>query len=136
MFVCVSIGLTEEQAAELGVSELLQDAGPKPSAFQYLPNGMRGLLEAAIEAEGLAGNILLGTPVSTVSNDGFVSWSEGTEQFDSIIVTVRPEAALKILSPPLQQVYEGGMTGFVDCWTSMQPFCLVLNWLQNWQPSS
>lgn len=36
--------------------------------------------------------------------------------FDSVIVTVRPEAALETLSQPLQQVYEGGLTGLVDCW--------------------
>lgn len=108
--------LTDAQAEELGVSELLLNPGPKPTAFQYLPNGVRGLLEAAIEAEGLSGNILLDTPVLGVTNDGVVTWQGDSEQFDSVIVTVRPEAALDILPPPLQQVYEGGVTGLVDVW--------------------
>ena len=74
-------------------------------------------MEAAIEAEGLSGHISLNSPVSSVSNNGTVTWGEeGSGVFDSVIVTVRPEAALEILSPPLQQVYEGGLTGLVDCW--------------------
>ena len=109
-------GITGEQAIELGVSQLVQDDGSEPTSFQYLPNGVRGLFEAALDAEGLTESILFNTPVSRVANDGTVTSEQGTQQYDAAIVTVRPEAAFAVLDPPLKQVYSGGVTGLVDTW--------------------
>ena len=109
-------GITSEQANELGVSQLVQVDGTEPTSFQYLPNGVRGLFEAALNAEGLTDSILFNTPVLRVANDGLVTSEQGVQQYDAVIVTVRPEAAFAMLDPPLKQVYLGGVTGLVDTW--------------------
>ena len=97
-------GITGEQASELGVNQLVQVDGTEPTSFQYLPTGVRGLFEAALDAEGLTESTLFNTPVLRVANDGLVTSEQGVQQYDAVIVTVRPEAALAMLDPPLKQV--------------------------------
>lgn len=109
-------GLSPAQLDRLRVSEFVQDEGTAPTAFQYLPTGVRGLLQAAITAEDVARHILFNTPVTRVKNEGMVTSTQGSQSYDAVIVTVRPEAAFAMLQPPLQQVYEGGRTGLVDTW--------------------
>ena len=77
---------------------------------------MRGLLQAAIIAEDLDRHILFNTPVTSVTNEGAVTSTQGSLHYDAVVVTVRPEAAFAMLQPPLQQVYEGGKTGLVEPW--------------------
>lgn len=112
----LSLGLSPAQLDRLRVSEFVQDEGTAPTAFQYLPTGVRGLLQAAITAEDVARHILFNTPVTRVKNEGMVTSTQGSQSYDAVIVTVRPEAAFAMLQPPLQQVYEGGRTGLVDTW--------------------
>ena len=110
-------GVTQSQAAQLGLGELLDHApNEEITSFLTLPNGVRGLFQAALETEGLFEHIKFNSPVSMVANDGTVTGPHGPDTFDHVIVTVRPEAAYNMLSPPLQQVYEGGETGLVDTW--------------------
>lgn len=110
-------GVTQSQAAQLGLGELLDQApNEQVTSFLTLPNGVRGLFQTALETEGLLEHISFNSPVSMVGNDGTVTGPHGPSKFDHVIVTVRPEAAYNMLSPPLQQVYEGGATGLVDTW--------------------
>ena len=81
-------GVTDAQAEELGVSQLIADDGEQPTAFQYLPNGVRGLFATALTAEGLYPNILLNTSVSQVTNEGTVTSVQGSKQYNAVIVTV------------------------------------------------
>ena len=120
MHACLSLfaaGVTQSQAAQLGLGELL-DLAPNEevTSFLTLPNGVRGLFQAALRKEGLFEHIKFNSPVSTVANDGTVTGPHayGPDYFDHVIVTVRPEAAYNMLSPPLQQVYKNGETGLVD----------------------
>ncbi len=57
---------------------------------------------------------MLETPVTAVSNSGLVTFYGGQQQFDAVIVTVRPEPAAAILSPPLAEIFVGRHTGLVD----------------------
>lgn len=113
----IALGVTEQQAAQLGIRDMLVAAEQtEVVSFYRLSNGVRGLLQAAIDTFGVTDNIMFNTPVLGVSNDGMVTTTQGTQQYDSVIVTVRPEAAFSMLSSPLKDVYEGGVTGLVDTW--------------------
>ena len=117
MLCRAAAGVTEQQAVQLGISDMLDAADENEVvSFYRLSDGVRGLLQAAIDATGVTDNVLFNTPVLDVTNDGMVTTTQGIQQYDSIIVTVRPEAAFSMLSPPLKDIYEGGVTGLVDTW--------------------
>lgn len=101
----------EAQAANL--TDLLE-GDPTPAAFYHLPNGVRALFDAAVKSEGI--NIQLGTPVTSVTNNGIVTYKGGQQKFDNVIVTARPAAARAMLTAPLKDVYTGAHTGLVDLW--------------------
>jgi len=92
----------------------LLQGDPTPAAFYHLPNGVRALFQAAVQSEGI--DIQLGTPVTSVANDGTVTYEGGQQKFDSVIVSARPDAAAAMLAPPLVAVYEGAHTGLIDLW--------------------
>lgn len=107
------ISATSEQAQAANLTSLLQ-GDPTPTAFYHLPNGVRALFQAAVQSEGI--DIQLETPVNSVANNGTVTYEGGQQNFDSVIVSVRPDAAAAMLPPPLSSVYEGAHTGLVDLW--------------------
>ena len=107
------INSTSPEAQAANVSMLLQ-GDPTPAAFYHLPNGVRALFQAAVLSKGI--DIQLGTPVTSVANDGTVTYEGGQQKFDSVIVSARPAAAAAMLAPPLAAVYKGAHTGLIDLW--------------------
>lgn len=125
------INSTSPEAQAANLSSLLQ-GDPTPAAFYHLPNGVRALFQAAVQSEGI--DIQLGTPVTSVANDGTVTYEGGQQKFDSVIVSARPAAAAAMLAPPLAAVYEGAHTGLIDLWifnaTSLPNATSLANHLQ------
>lgn len=73
---------------------------------------MRALFQAALQSDGL--EIQLGTPVTSVANDGTVTYAGGQQKYDHVIVSARPGPAAAMLPPPLSDVYENAHTGLAD----------------------
>ena len=109
----MSTGITANSpvAIQAGINGVLQGSPDTASQFHF-PNGVHALFDAAVASSTIT--LRLETPVTAVSNSGLATFYGGQQQFDKVIVTVRPEPAAAILSPPLSNFFEGRQTGLVD----------------------